>query len=392
MAVDRRRFIKGSALIVSSLALGGGVIWLGNNRGRFSRLSDITGHVFRGQAPDTPGPFAREAMFYEKTPGATVVCAHCRHACRLAAGDMGLCRNRANIGGVLYSLAYGNPCSFNLDPVEKKPLFHYRPGTSAFSIATAGCNFRCLNCQNWEISQKRPDEVRHREMFPAAVVEEARKRGAASIAYTYSEPATFYEYMLDTAALAKERGIGGLFISNGYLNPEPLVGLCRVITAANINLKAFDETTYRSLDGGGLAPVLETLRIIHREGVHLEVTSLVIPGYTDKVEDLKRMCAWILANLGPDVPLHFLRFFPRYRLDRLEATPVSTIESFREIAMAQGIHYAYVGNAGITPGADTFCHNCGKLLIERRGYLLPVMDVIAGHCKYCRAVIPGLWG
>jgi len=391
MGIDRRDFIKGSVAMASALAVGGGGVWLAAHRGLFSRSSDITGHVFRGQAPDFPGEFAREGMFYEKMGGKSAVCSHCPHRCRLAPGDLGICRNRANINGVVYSLVYGNPCSVNLDPVEKKPLFHFLPATTAFSIATAGCNFRCLNCQNWEISQRRPDEVRHRRLFPEEVVREAQKAGAASIAYTYSEPVTFFEYMFDTAAIARGRGIHGLLISNGYINPEPLAALCRVIAAANINLKAFDETTYRSLDGGGLAPVLEALKILHSEGVHLEVTHLVIPGYTDGVDELKRMCAWLLANLGPDVPLHFLRFFPRYRLSRLEPTPVRVIEEFRRIAMKEGIHYAYTGNIGISAGANTWCHNCGKLLVERKGYLIPVMEIRKGRCRYCGTRIPGVW-
>jgi len=218
----------------------------------------------------------------------------------------------------------------NVDPIEKKPLFHFKPRSKAFSIATTGCNFRCLNCQNWEISQAKPREVRHYELFPADVIKTAQHSKCGSIAYTYSEATTFFEYMIDTARLARDNGISNLWISNGYINRKPLLELCSVLDAANVNLKSFSDAIYRKLNGGRLQPVLDTFKTLHQQEVHFEMTTLVVPGYVDDTEMIKQMCQWILTNLGPDYPLHFLRFFPRYKLDRLPSTPVSTLVRFSQ--------------------------------------------------------------
>ena len=306
-------------------------------------------------------------------------------------GDRSVCRSRVNIDGTLYSLTYGNPCSMNVDPIEKKPLYHFKPRSKAFSIATTGCNFRCLNCQNWEISQTKPHEVRHYELFPADVVKTAQSTGCQSIAYTYSEATTFFEYMLDTARLARDNRISNLWISNGYINRKPLLKLCGVLDAANVNLKSFSDAIYRKLNGGRLQPVLDTFKTLHQQGVHFEMTTLIVPGYVDDAEMIKQMCRWILINLGPDYPLHFSRFFPRYKLARLPSTPVSTLVRFRKLAMAEGIHYVYVGNASYPEGNNTYCHNCKKLLIERIGYFIPIYNLDGNQCKYCRTVIPGRW-
>jgi pyruvate formate lyase activating enzyme len=323
--------------------------------------------------------------------GGKVVCGTCPHRCVLGPGDRSICRSRVNIKGKLYSLAYGNPCAANLDPVEKKPLYHFRPRTSAFSIATTGCNFRCLNCQNWEISQARPEDVRHYTLFPGEVVQSAGNLGAASIAYTYSEAVTFYEYMLDTARLARDAGIANLLISNGYINEEPLLALCRVLDGANINLKAHSDAIYRQLNGGRLEPVLNTLKTLNHQHVHLEITNLVVPGYTDDDDLVLRMCGWILQHLGPDHPVHFLRFSPRYKLNRLPPTPVSTLARFRTLAMKEGIRYAYLGNVPNHEGNNTYCHSCKKLLIERRGYTIPAFHLDGGRCRFCGIRIPGVW-
>jgi pyruvate formate lyase activating enzyme len=303
-----------------------------------------------------------------------------------------VCRSRVNLEGRLYTLAYGNPCAVHIDPIEKKPLYHFRPKTRSFSLAAAGCNFRCLNCQNWEISQAKPHEVQHQELFPEHAVASARTGGADSIAYTYSEPITFFEYMLDTARLARSAGLRNLLISNGYINREPLIELCRVIDAANINLKAFSDAVYRKLNGGRLEPVLATLKTLHQEGVHLEITNLVVPTYVDDEDLVRRMCAWILKELGPDHPLHFLRFQPLYKLDRLPPTPVSTLARFREIALAEGIRYAYVGNVPQHEGNHTYCHQCRRLLIARSGYFIREIHLNGQRCEYCGASIPGVWG
>jgi pyruvate formate lyase activating enzyme len=296
-----------------------------------------------------------------------------------------------NVKGKLYSLVYGNPCAVNMDPIEKKPLYHFKPGTPAFSIATTGCSFRCLNCQNWEISQARPHEVRHVEMFPEQVVRNALGAKAVSIAYTYSEATVFYEYMMDTARLAKDSGLSNLWISNGYINPEPLAALCEVLDAANVNLKAFSDEVYRKLNGGTLEPVLNTFKTLHAHNVHFEITNLVVPGYADDEEMVKKMCGWILKNLGPDYPLHFSRFAPKYKLDRLPPTPVSTLTRFRNLAMKEGIRYVYVGNIPDHEGNHTYCHGCGKLLIERKGFYINRDSLEGDQCRHCKTRIPGVW-
>ncbi len=391
--VTRRRFLSGcAAALICCPALPARAFWPFAKKGKGpAGGEDATGRVFKGDAPESVWKWSHEGAFYTKMFDDKVVCGICPHKCVLSPGDRSVCRSRVNIGGVLYSLSYGNPCAVNVDPVEKKPLFHFLPRTKAFSIAAAGCNFRCLNCQNWEISQVKPHEVRHSELFPEEVVAAARSAGAESIAYTYSEPITFYEYMLATARLAKAGGIHNILISAGYINEEPLLNLCPFISGANINLKSFSDDIYRKLNGGRLAPVLNTFKTLHAQKVHFEMTNLVVPGYVDDPEMVKRMCAWILENLGPDHPLHFIRFFPKYKLDRLPPTPVSTLAHFRELAMQAGIRYVYVGNVPGHEGIHTYCHACGKMIIRREGYFIPEYHLTGNQCKFCQAVIPGVW-
>jgi len=353
--------------------------------------ADIRGTIFKNDAPDNLWKWSKAAYYFNRLENGAVMCTLCPNRCRLSPGDRSVCRSRVNLDGTLFSLAYGNACSANVDPIEKKPLYHFLPASQAFSIAAAGCNFRCLNCQNWEISQRRPEDVRHVELFPEAVVQAAADSRCQSIAYTYSEPTTFYEYMFDTARIARGRGLYNCWISNGYINPEPLSDLCRVVDAANVNLKSISDDIYRRLNGGRLGPIQETFRTLHRKKIHFEMTHLVVPGYGDRPDMIRRMCAWILESLGPDHPLHFLRFFPRYRLDRLAPTPVDTLIRFRELAMAQGIHYVYLGNVPGHEGNHTFCHNCRKMLVERQGYHITRQLIAAGRCPYCNTPIPGVW-
>lgn len=390
-----RRDLLGSALCLCAgcLAEPAAAFWpFGEDKqGVPSGPDDIKGRILRGEAPETLWKYAKEGFRYVKLQNDRVMCTICPNQCVLSPGDRSVCRSKVNIDGVLYSLAYGNPCSVNIDPIEKKPLFHFRPTTTAFSIAATGCNFRCLNCQNWEISQKKPEEVRFYEMFPPQVVENAAKAGAVSIAYTYSEAITYFEYMIDTARIARKQGIKNLLISNGYINRQPLLELCKVLDGANINLKSISDEIYRKLNGGRLQPVLNTFKTLHRQGVHFEMTNLVVPGYTDDSEMVKRMCHWIIENLGTDYPLHFLRFFPKYKLDRLPPTPESTLIRFRELAMAAGISYVYVGNIPGHAGNNTYCHQCKKILIERRGYSIPQYNLDGESCKFCKTKIPGVW-
>jgi pyruvate formate lyase activating enzyme len=384
---DRRAFLTASALWLAGTA-SAHAFWPLKSK---AADNDTQGRVFKGQGPDRPWQWSREAHDYQKLSGQRVVCRICPNRCLLAPGDRSACRSKANIGGKLYSLAYGNPCAVNVDPVEKKPLYHFLPGSRVFSLAVAGCNFRCLNCQNWQISQFAPEQVQHSSLFPDEAVAAAQQSSSQSIAYTYSEPITFYEYMLAISRRARPRGIKNLLISNGYINTQPLKELCRFLDGANINLKAFSDAIYRKLNGGRLEPVLETFKTLHLEKVHFEMTNLVVPGYTDDAEMVKKMCGWILENLGPDYPLHFLRFFPKYKLDRLAPTPVSTLARFRELAGAEGIHHVYLGNVPGHEGNHTYCPQCRKLIIERQGYQLSQYHLKGDRCAFCDARIAGVW-
>ena len=380
--MDKREFLK-----CACLGAGGCVLGLG---GIDKLLAWEGGSAFAGQSDDSPGKWSTEAQFVVATSGG-FQCRKCPHGCFLGPGDMGRCRNRINLRGKVYSLAYGNPCAVHIDPVEKKPLFHFLPSSHAFSIAAAGCNLRCLNCQNWEISQKSPRETENVDMMPARVVDEAVGNGCASIAYTYSEPVTFYEYVFDTATIAREQHTRNIFKSSGYINEAPLRKLCRVIDAANIDLKGFDEKTYQDLNGVRLAPVLETLKVLKQEGVWLEITNLVIPTWTDKPDVIGKMTDWLCANGFTDTPLHFSRFMPLYKLDQLPSTPVATLEMARDTALHSGMKYVYIGNVPGHDAENTYCPKCKTLLVERKGYLIVKNRIVAGTCSSCGTRIPGVW-
>jgi pyruvate formate lyase activating enzyme len=306
-------------------------------------------------------------------------------------GDTGNCRSRVNHNGKMYSIGYGNPCAVHVDPIEKKPFFHFLPSTRAFSVAVAGCTISCLNCQNWEISQFSPKETQNFDLMPDRTLEACLKSGAESIAYTYSEPTTFYEYAYDTAVLARKKKIRNVWKSNGYINEQPLRHLCKVMDAANIDLKSFEESICRKLNGGHAEPVLRSLRIFKEEGVWLEITNLVIPTWTDDLDLIKRMCDWLVQNGLHDCPLHFSRFNPLYKLTQLPVTPVSTLEHAREIAMKSGLQYVYIGNVPGHAAENTYCHHCSKMIIERRGFSILSSNLDKGKCRFCGAQIPGVW-
>jgi len=354
--------------------------------------SDIRGHIFKNDAPKTLWKWHTEAQIYHSLKNKNVVCGICPNRCVLSPGDRSVCRSRVNIDGKLYTLAYGNPCSVNVDPIEKKPLYHFLPRSQAFSIAATGCNLRCLNCQNWEISQARPSDVRHYDLFPDAVITACEKYQCKSIAYTYSEATTWYEYMIDTAKRAQKKGIYNLWISNGYINPDPLNQLCQYLDGANVNLKSFDDAIYRKLNGGQLKPVLNTFKTLHKKNIHFEMTHLVVPEYVDQPSLFKDMCKWILDHLGPDHPLHVTRFFPKYKLTRLPSTPVSTLTEFRKIAINAGIRYVYVGNVVNHEGNHTYCHQCKKRIVARMGYHIASYHIKNNQCEFCGTQIPGVWG
>jgi len=386
--LTRKEFLRSLGVGASTLLVAGN--WCGLSAGSTRSNKNIRGTIFKDDAPDKPWKWAIEAMHYEVI-GDDVQCHVCPNYCYLEQGDRSVCRSKVNIKGKLFSLSYGNPCAVHIDPIEKKPLNHFYPGTSVLSIAPTGCNLRCLNCQNWEISQKRPEDVRFVELFPVEAVKSAVKKGTPSIAYTYSEAITYYEYMFNTSKLARESGIKNVLVSNGYINNEPLIELSKYIDGANINLKSFNNDLYEKLNGGALEPVLNTFKRLHKEGVWFEMTTLIVPTYIDNPEMIKRMCGWILNELGPDYPLHFSRFFPKYKLDRLPPTPVSTLENFRDIAMKEGIRYVYLGNVPGHEACNTYCHNCKKLLIERKGYYLNQINMESGKCNFCGTKIPGRW-
>ncbi len=340
--------------------------------------------------PDKPWKWSRLAMYQVDTPRG-IRCQICPNECTLGEGEMSDCHNRKVYNGKLYTIAYGNPCAIHIDPIEKKPLYHFYPGSDAFSIATAGCNLACLNCQNWTISQSSPEQTQNYDLMPDKVVAQALKYNCASIAYTYSEPITFYEYLFDSGKLAHDAGIKNVFVSNGFINKEPLVNLCKVIDAANIDLKSIDDSIYLKLTAGKLEPILSSLKTLKDEGVWLEITNLVIPSWTDDLEMIKKMCGWLTQNGFDDTPLHFSRFHPQYKLQRLPATPVNTLEKAKDIALAEGLKFVYIGNVPGTNATDTSCPQCHEKLIDRSGYTIADIQITNGKCPHCNQEIAGRW-
>ncbi len=329
--------------------------------------------------------------YFKPLDGGAIQCELCPKGCQVPKGERGFCRVRENRDGKYFTLVYGNPCAIHLDPIEKKPFFHVHPSSTSLSIATAGCNFHCMFCQNWEISQALPEDVYSYDAPPELIVKRAKQMGARSIAHTYVEPTIFCEYMMDVSELARREGLLVVMHSNGYINPAPLRDLCKVLDAANMDLKGFRDSFYRDLCDGELAPVLETLRILKQEKVHLELTNLMIPTKNDDMAEVKDMCSWIKKDLGADTPLHFSRFYPLYKLTKIQPTPVATLEKAREVALSVGLEYVYIGNV---PGHDawnTFCPQCKRVIIERTGYMVRENRVNQGKCRYCGKSIPGIW-
>jgi pyruvate formate lyase activating enzyme len=345
---------------------------------------------FLPQAPaESP---LKEALFYEKLENAVVQCRLCPRNCVIPQGKRGFCGVRENRQGKLYTLSYGKLVSLNdLDPVEKKPLFHFLPGSKTFSIATAGCNLRCKFCQNWQISQRRPEEVDYLYLEPEGLIVQLKKSGRPILAYTYNEPTVFYEYMLESAQLARKEGIKNVMHSDGYINEAPLRQLAKFLDAANIDLKGFTKEYYYEMSEGSLEPVLKSLKILRESGVHLEITTLIVPGYNDAEDDLRKMCLWINDNLGPQTPLHFSRFLPMYKLLDLSPTPVEVLEKAREIAKSCGLKYVYIGNVSGNPAENTICPKCKNVLIRRAGYIILENNIEDGKCRFCGEKIEGVW-
>jgi len=334
--------------------------------------------------------WSKEAAYYVNTPKG-IKCKLCPQNCKIEEGELGDCRTRLVKDGKLYSIVYGNPCAIHIDPIEKKPLFNFLPESFAYSIATAGCNLACLNCQNWAISQKSPYETRNYDLMPEKVIEETLAANCKSIAYTYSEPIVFYEYVYDTAKLARLSGIKNVFVSAGYINEQPLRALSKYLDAANIDLKSFDNDTYEMLNAGTLEPVLNTLKVLKEEGVWLEITNLIVPSWTDDLDGIKKMTDWLFENGFENTPLHFSRFHPDYKLTNLPPTPLEILAKARNIAVEAGLNYVYIGNVPGSEGQHTFCPNCKNRVIERNGFQIKSMHLEHGKCTNCNTEIAGVW-
>ncbi len=332
-----------------------------------------------------------EARFYKKLPDREIECELCPRFCKLGDKERGYCGVRENQDGVYYSLVYGKACAAHVDPIEKKPFFHYLPSSLALSIASAGCNVNCKFCQNWEISQVRPEQIRHFDLPPSQVVKSAQENNCPVIAYTYSEPVVFYEYMYDTSVTARKNGIKNVVITGGHINPEPLKELLDVVDGIKVDLKSFDQDFYAQYVRGDLKPVLDAISLISQSEIWMEIVYLVIPSLNDSSQGFEQLCRWIQEELGPDVPLHFSRFQPQYLMKNLPPTPVSTLEKAYNIAKTQGLNYVYIGNVPGHKAENTVCPKCDNLLVERRGYVIQKNRIQKGRCSFCQHPIPGVW-
>jgi len=333
----------------------------------------------------------KEAMFYEQESGGQVRCGLCRFRCLISDGARGNCAVRENRGGILYSLVYGKLCAEHVDPIEKKPLFHVMPGSRSYSIATVGCNFHCRHCQNYTISQvDRDAPIRGAEQTPQEIVQRALDSECRSISYTYTEPTIFYEFAYDTARLAREAGLKNIFVTNGYISREALATIAPFLDAANIDLKGFSEEFYRDIVHARLSEVLDSIVEYRRQGVWLELTTLIIPGLNDSEAELQGIAEFIVANLGIDTPWHVSQFYPTYKLTDRPRTPVATLRRARDIGRSAGLRYVYEGNVPGEGGENTYCPSCSSVLIKRYGYVIETDRICNGACPDCGAAIAGI--
>jgi len=383
--LSRREFIRRSLCAASGFcmfaALGGRITARAAGAGKKSP-----------SAKDINAPFTSDARWWDPLGKKNAVrCRLCPQECMVMDGGRGICGVRENQGGKYKTLVYNRPVSMNVDPIEKKPLFHFLPSSKAFSIATAGCNIECKFCQNWQISQAAPEDIPSEKTPPEKIVQMARQSGSSSIAYTYNEPTIFFEYMYDIAKLAKEKNIPSVMISNGFMNEKPLRDLCTRLAAVKIDLKAFTEKFYTDTCSGQLKPVLHTLEVLKDIGMWFEIVVLIVPTLNDSVEENRAMCKWIVKNLGPDVPVHYSRFHSTYKIRNLPSTPTKTLERCHDIAREEGIRFAYLGNVWNHRYENTFCPKCGKMLIRRQGFYTKVVGMKDGACEKCGEKIPGVW-
>ncbi len=370
--ITRREALKRSALLCSSLVLG--------NFNGFPNFQS-------GDYDD----FKVEAKYYEKLPNKRIRCKLCPKECEIDDMERGFCGVKENIDGKYYTFVHSKPCTVHVDPIEKKPFSHFLPGTTALSIATVGCNMDCKYCQNWQISQLRPEQCQYYFIPPDEMVDISLKNKSPSIAHTYTEPVIFYEYMYDIGVEAKKKGIKNVMISNGYINPEPMRELCKYLDAVKIDLKAFTEEFYEDICVGELKSVLDTFELLKKEGIWFEIVYLVVPTLNDSKDEISQMSRWIMDKLGPDVPVHFSRFHPQYKLKNLPPTPLKTLELLRDTAMNEGLNYVYIGNVPGHEAENTFCPKCKNIVVERRGYLITSLKIKNGKCEYCGNKIPGVW-
>jgi pyruvate formate lyase activating enzyme len=320
-----------------------------------------------------------------------VQCELCPKNCLIAPGQSGECRVRINIDGILRTVVYGYPCSMHIDPIEKKPLFHFLPGTGILSIATVGCNLHCRNCQNWEISQANPEDVPAMAYSPESLVASTKRYNCPSLAYTYTDPIIYYEYTYDTAKLARQAGIRNVLVTAGYINEDPWRRLLEYVDAANIDLKGMSDEFYRDVCSATLKPVQNALIVAKASGILVEVTNLLIPTLNDNPGQIRQLCQWVKTNLGAETPLHFSRFFPRYKMRNLPETSANALDMAREIAISEGLQYVYIGNILSKDGQNTYCPECKKLLIERSGYTILRNRLKDGSCPDCGKAIYGVW-
>jgi pyruvate formate lyase activating enzyme len=414
---SRRRLLRLGLGGMACAACGGGLAYYVSRRIE----SVAAAEIFPGDAPKgriwddwKRRGWAHEARHWVSL-GGSIQCGLCPNQCILEPEDRGRCRNRVFKEGKLWTLAYANPCAMHIDPIEKKPLFHFMPGTGTFSLAASGCGFRCLNCQNWDISQRKPeetkdprgdgprfdprlfsrlssDELSRGTMLPEDAVALSQFYDCPSLSYTYSEPTVWFEYMIDMSRAARAASLKNVWVTCGYIQAEPLDELCEVLDAANVDLKSFDDGIYRQLNSGKLGPILDTLRTLKRRGVWFEVTNLIVPQYTDRPEMIRRMCGWLVEHLGPDYPLHFSRFHPQHKLTHLPPTPVEVLAEARDIARSAGLHYVYVGNCREVDDAETtYCPGCRRAVVERNVYRVAAVRLDGGKCDSCGTPIAGVW-
>jgi pyruvate formate lyase activating enzyme len=353
-------------------------------------LAASAGPLLPGRAFAGSTPRAYPARFWKKLEGKRIECGLCPKHCKVEDRERGFCGVRENRDGEYMTLVWGQPCAVHVDPIEKKPLFHFRPGSQAFSIATAGCNLECKCCQNWDISQSKPEDVDFQFMPPEEVVRGAKEYDAC-VTFTYSEPIVYLEYAIDTAKAAREAGVRATMVTGGSGEAEPMKEVLKYLDAVKVDLKGFTEDYYQRMCKGKLEPVLKTLEVIRKSGVWLELVHLCVPGQNDSESEIRTMCRWVKEHLGRDVPLHFTRFHPEYQMKNVPPTPNATLIRCREIALGEGLRFVYTGNVPGLAGEDTTCPSCGKVVVARRGFELEGLHIKNGRCAFCGFTIPGVW-